>query len=351
MERLGTPSVQHTRAPEQRAPAYRPSAAGLRLSAGGGGNMKTTLFRISFALLATSCCSYAQHLGVATLPEDLPKTAILIEKARTQRVEQYVPIQGFTLPTNSPPQIGSNVYIKIWADETVYDPRGSGVILVLSNYVFVATANHVVSPDGDVCFRVPQKNNAPPRHQPHLPQVLDWVRDTNTDLAVAPLGLSQSTDDIKAIPIQSLCADYDEVNIGDEVFVLGFPSSVLFTPDPSVHYVRNGIVASKQGRPRIVVDAFLFPGNSGGPVFWKQSMALHFGENITGPDIPGREPKLIGIVSQVLNYSEEAKSAQTGRTRVTFEENSGLAVVISSSALLELMRRPEIASQWQSPLK
>lgn len=313
--------------------------------------MNTMRYRIVAALLVTTCSSFGQHLGVPRVPEDLPKTAILIEKARTQHVEQYLPVSGIVLPTNLPPQLDSNVYVKIMADETVYDPRGSGVILAFSNKLFVATANHVVSPDGNVCFRLPQKNNAEPRHQPHLPQLLDWVRDTNADLAVAPLGISQTTDDIKAIPIESLSAGYDEVSIGDEVFVLGFPSSVVFSPDPSVHYVRNGVVSSKQTYPRIVVDAFLFPGNSGGPVFWKHAIGLTVGEGLSGPNIPGREPKLIGIVSQTLSYSEEARSARTGRTRVTFEENSGLAIVISSSALLELMRRPEVLLPWRSALE
>ena len=139
-----------------------------------------------------------------------------------------------------------------------------------------------------------------------------------------------------------MLAEYNEVSIGDEVFVLGFPSSVVQSQDPSVHYLRNGVVASKQVSPRIIIDALLFPGNSGGPVYWRQSMGMHFGQGISGQDIPGRESKLVGIVSQTLQYMEEAKSPQTGRTRITFEENSGLAVVISSTALKNLMTRPEV---------
>ena len=297
-------------------------------------------------IAAISCANitWAQHLGTPKLPDDLPKTAILIEKARTQKVEQYIPVPGIQLPTNAPPQLDSNVYIKVSADQVVYDPRGSGVILVKSNVLFIATANHVVDPDGDVHFRIPQKNGGDARHQPHLRNIIDWVRDTNTDLAVAALGTQENTDDIKAIPVDSFFADYNDVNIGDEVYVLGFPSSVILSQNPSVHYLRNGVVSSKEGEPKIIIDAFLFPGNSGGPVYWKQSMGLHFGPGISGTDVEGREPKLIGLVSETLQYSEEARSPQTGRTRVFFEENSGLAIVISASALRTLMERPEITS-------
>ena len=287
---------------------------------------------------------YAQHIGIPYLSDELPRTSLLIEKARNIRVEQFVPLPGFTMPSNAPANIDSNVYIKVWADQTVYDPLGSGVILICSNIPFIATANHVVSPDGAVHFRIPQKSGKDARHQPHLDNATGWIRDTNNDVAVAALGIQENTDDIKAIPIDSMLADYDEVSIGDEVFILGYPSSVVQSQDPTVHYLRNGVVASKHSSPRIIIDAFLFPGNSGGPVYWKQTSGIKFNGIITGPEIPGRLSKLVGIVSETLQYREEAKSPQTGRTRVIFEENSGLAVVISSTVIKQLMARPEVIS-------
>jgi hypothetical protein len=48
-------------------------------------------------------------------------------------------------------------------------------------------------------------------------------------------------------------------------------------------------------------------------------------------------------VQGYLPYQEQAVSTASGRIRVTFEENSGLTVVISSSKILELFRKREIS--------
>ena len=69
------------------------------------------------------------------------------------------------------------------------------------------------------------------------------------------------------------------------------------------------------GPPEIIIDAFLFPSNSGGPGLLETSSENCFGSGITEQDIPG-ENRLIGLVSRTLQYSEEARSPQTGRTRV-----------------------------------
>jgi hypothetical protein len=71
-------------------------------------------------------------------------------------------------------------------------------------------------------------------------------------------------------------------------------------------------------------------------------MGMSYGGGLTGPNIQGRASKLVGIVSMVLEYKDEAFSGQTGRSRVTFEENSGLAIIISSSAISKLMERKNI---------
>jgi S1-C subfamily serine protease len=293
--------------------------------------------------------SLAQQTGVPSLPEDLPKTAVLIEKARTRMIQKYVP-SGVSLPPHLPfpsnVTVDTNLYARMAVEETVYDPCGSGVLLDYSGLTFVATANHVVSPEGNVYFRIAQKDNkSEPRHASLIKELgLDWVRDTNADLAVTAIHLLESQDDVKTVPLETFSAAFAEVKVGDQVFVLGFPSSVVTVSNPAVHFVRDGIVASKFNNPEIVLDAFLFPGNSGGPVFWKPASGIHLGTGLKGKDIPGRQPKLVGIASGTLPYREEAQSLRTGRTRVIFEENSGLAKVISSDALLKLMRDEKIVS-------
>ena len=95
----------------------------------------------------------------------------------------------------------------------------------------------------------------------------------------------------------------------------------LFGANRNYPVLRRGTIAWVQPAlekltPEFLVDALIFPGNSGGPVL------RQCGGSAAG------EICLIGMVKGYLPYSDVASSRQTGRPRVTFEENSGLAVVI-----------------------
>jgi S1-C subfamily serine protease len=65
-----------------------------------------------------------------------------------------------------------------------------------------------------------------------------------------------------------------------------------------------------------LLDAPVFPGNSGGPVFVvPNERAGHHSPTAY----------LMGIVAYAINYQDTAVSQQTSRPRVYFEENSGLS--------------------------
>lgn len=112
---------------------------------------------------------------------------------------------------------------------------------------------------------------------------------------------------------------------GDDVSILGFPIGVLtdqlFGANRNYPVLRRGVIAwvrpaLESLTPDFLVDALIFPGNSGGPVMRQ-----------CPPPTP-TDVCLIGMVKGYLPYSDSASSRQTGRTRITFEENSGLAVII-----------------------
>jgi len=114
---------------------------------------------------------------------------------------------------------------------------------------------------------------------------------------------------------------------GTTAYVLGFPIGVavdgLFGADRNYPIVRRGLIAWAgpylKGQMReFLLDAFIFPGNSGSPVLAEsESGKMH----------------LVGMVKGYVPYSDKAVSRQTGRVRVTFEENSGLAIVIPAEAI------------------
>jgi len=120
---------------------------------------------------------------------------------------------------------------------------------------------------------------------------------------------------------------------GNGVFVLGFP---LGDPGTVRNYVvvRDGVVARIRdaiagASSTFLIDASIFPGNSGGPVVTKpEFVAIEGTESYS-------KASLLGIVSAYVPYQDVAISTQTNRPRITFEENSGLAVVVPVDRIVE----------------
>lgn len=128
----------------------------------------------------------------------------------------------------------------------------------------------------------------------------------------------------------------NEVSEGDGVFVLGFPLGEA-GENRNFVIVRQGIIARVQhwlkGSARtFMIDASIFPGNSGGPVLLKPELT-----SIQGTK-SNNKCSLVGMVSSYLTYQEVAVSAQTGRQRMVFEENSGLGIVVPPDVIQEAVR-------------
>jgi S1-C subfamily serine protease len=163
-----------------------------------------------------------------------------------------------------------------------------------------------------------------------------WIGhpDAEIDIAVVPINRKRlhgrNLDFSSFGPTD--CLQFEEfgkngIGAGTDLFVIAFPISVVSEVE-DYPYTRKGVVAEVQALTndevdQFVIDGQIFPGNSGGPVL--------VGEN------EGKEMivKLIGVVRGLLYYSEEAQSIQSGRTRVIFEENSGLTVVETFNSVKE----------------
>lgn len=113
---------------------------------------------------------------------------------------------------------------------------------------------------------------------------------------------------------------------GDGVFVLGFPMG-LIGGERNFVVLRDGVIARIRdwlagASAEFLIDALIFPGNSGGPVVTRPEFTAIAGTK-SSPSA-----YLIGMVSSYLPYTDVAVSLQTKRARVTFEENSGLAAIV-----------------------
>lgn len=115
------------------------------------------------------------------------------------------------------------------------------------------------------------------------------------------------------------------VSEGDSIFVLGFPLGIVsaqskhvISKSGSIARIRD-VLAGQQSC--FLIDANIFPGNSGGPVINRPELSFIQGTKAIN------KSSLIGIVKSYVTYQDVAVSQQTGRPRVIFEENSGLALV------------------------
>jgi S1-C subfamily serine protease len=134
---------------------------------------------------------------------------------------------------------------------------------------------------------------------------------------------------------------------GDGVFVLGFPMGNV-GEERNYVVVRHGIIArirdSLSGAVnQFLIDATVFPGNSGGPVVTRPEITA-----ITGTK-SSNQASLVGVVAAYLPYHDVAVSQQTRRPRIVFEENSGLAAVVPIDRAIETVNAFLAARVTASP--
>lgn len=118
-----------------------------------------------------------------------------------------------------------------------------------------------------------------------------------------------------------------EMSVGEGVFVLGFPMGLSGTAQRNYVIARRGSVARisdllHSTATSFLIDAFVFPGNSGGPVVSALTMSA-----LQGTKSQNRV-YLIGVVRAYLPYTDVALSQQTGQIRMISQENAGLAEVL-----------------------
>jgi hypothetical protein len=165
---------------------------------------------------------------------------------------------------------------------------------------------------------------------------VEWVfhQDDEVDVAVLPVPLDRQADDVMVIP-EDLFLQSDQLFELLDIFFLTFQPEIelagRITP-----VVRGGLISLINEDSTFFIDSFAFPGNSGSPVFVKRTPGRVVGEGNIRFGGDALADKLIGVVGAYVPYRERAISAQTGQTRVIFEENTGLSRVWSVSFVREI---------------
>lgn len=179
----------------------------------------------------------------------------------------------------------------------------------------VSDASRVTYVDIDISLLDPSGNKM---FTPHPSPLVDIaaIHINNALVDTSGLGFDSATDCMFIKDMKST-----EIGEGDFVYSLGFPLRLVDNKH-SYPICRMGcisrICSTYDGLNPIdyIVDAQVFPGNSGGPIITKICDGNGMGEW-----------KLIGVLSGYIPYQETLISQQTQKPRSTMEENSGLTVV------------------------
>ena len=119
--------------------------------------------------------------------------------------------------------------------------------------------------------------------------------------------------------------DYDKVALGSDVIFVGYPEN-RYDVVNNLPLIRKGSIASMpnvdfNGKGQIVIDAQIFPGSSGSPVF---------------VDWDGKY-SLLGVVSQTMIRHSQLQTLPANIPQVGVEQMLGLGIVIKQKHVCELI--------------
>lgn len=237
-------------------------------------------------------------------------------------------------------------------DKIVFN--ATGFLVQVQGYYHLLTAKHVIADrntgklrDEDMyAFFNLRDGRMAARKIKDLKKVsnADWIFHENpqVDIAVMPFPVDLQTDDVKFVP-ENLFTPPEGIFELYDVFFLSYQPAAESRTRMSPIF-RVGAISAINDDKTFYIDAFAFPGNSGSPVFLKPSPVRFYKGGITmGKDFLGGT--CIGIIGEYIPYQEMAVSAQTGRPRVMFEENTGLSKVWSVEYIKEIFNSPAFKDQ------
>ena len=149
-------------------------------------------------------------------------------------------------------------------------------------------------------------------------QIFNYTNSTTKLSKLAPGGVSLE-----------LCLDFQNVDVGDDCTIIGYPSSLQINSINDYDFqrplLRKGAIAGKdKTKGSIIVDCPSYQGNSGGPVF---ASSIYDKSNLG----------LIGVVSRSILHVEQLESSYYKAT-VSFNlANSGYTVVVPIEFAKSLM--------------
>ena len=217
--------------------------------------------------------------------------------------------------------------------------------------MYLVTNRHVVKGRKRLMVRFNPKGNSPAKEytaelEDGMGKLL-WFAPANPEHDVAVIPIDYSRLEADGIQTAAFLSDHHVADIskmsgaglseGDFAYVLGFPFGDV-GDERSFVIARGGVLARirdmlARRTSHFLVDALVFPGNSGGPVVSKPEPVAIRGT--------AAQPAayLIGVIASYIPYSDAAVSKQTGKVRIIFEDNSGLSLAYPIDCVTEAISK------------
>lgn len=143
---------------------------------------------------------------------------------------------------------------------------------------------------------------------------------------------------VKFVPYEMLATFKEpELSVAENVYFIGYPDN-RYDVKNNLPLVRTGMISSHpkydyNGDPVFIIDAQVFPGSSGSPVYIDLTYEnFKNGQIVVG----GHNIKLLGIVSATMIRNNQLKAITTA-TNIVAEEVLGLGIVFKSTAIKKLV--------------
>ncbi len=161
--------------------------------------------------------------------------------------------------------------------------------------------------------------------------VTPLIRNKNVDIVICPIPMYIWNDN-EIIHIEDHHITEEEFfETNDLIYCSFHPWVTEVTKNNRVDpIIRKGMISRVNTNGSIYMDGFAFPGNSGSPVFMKPVSSCTKEDSQWG--------KFVWIISSYMPYQDIAVSKQTGKPRVTFEENTGISIVFTMKYINGMLR-------------
>lgn len=197
--------------------------------------------------------------------------------------------------------------------EKEFQPIGTGFLVNFQGKILLLTCKHVAQEDKGNSIVIFNFKNGKIASRPlkNLKEKynFDWKFHKSEDIAAIIFGIDVSRDNLLLVPYDFV-ETYENLEIGDDVFFLGYPMGIT-SKESAYPLARSEIISTKLGDGVILIDGNSFPGNSGGPVFLKPSI-FDLKTKTIGKLRP---PKLAGMIFENIDYQDIAVSIQNKKTK------------------------------------